>query len=286
MEIKPLAFDSFGVRSAATLVQTDVKIVIDPGADVGPKRYGLPPSRTELERLSQLSGIIRDHAHKAEILVISHYHHDHYFPDADFYEDKILLIKHPRKDINYSQKQRSSELLNWIGKKSKRIEFSDGKTFKFKKTRIAFSPAVWHGESNSRSGFVLMCSISFGREKLVHASDVQGPQLDATTQWIIDENPDVLIISGCPTMFLGSKLPSQGLEQSNKNLIKILQQTKVKTIILDHHLVRDLNYRDKIERVLKTAIELNKRVITAAEYSGKPVELLEAQRKNLWEEET
>jgi len=283
MEIKPLAFDSLGVRSAATFVQTDKKILVDPGADVGPKRYGLPPSTTELNRLSQLSQIIRDHAKEAEILIISHYHHDHYFPDADFYDDKILLIKHPRKDINYSQRQRSAELLNWVGKKPKKIEFADGKTFKFKKTTISFSPAVWHGETNSKSGFVLMCSISSGREKLLHAADVQGPQLEAATQWIIDENPDFLLVSGCPTMFLGSKLPPQALEQSNKNLIKILQQTRVKTMILDHHLVRDLNYKDKIERVLKSARELNKRVITAAEYLGKPVELLEAQRKSLWE---
>jgi hypothetical protein len=286
MEIKPIAFDSLGVRSTATFVQTDKKILIDPGADVAPKRYGLPPSRTELDRLNELSQFIQDYAQEAEILIITHYHHDHYFPQANFYEGKILLIKHPKKDINFSQKRRSSEFLRWVGKKPEKIEFIDGRTFKFKKTGITFSPAVRHGESNSKLGFVVMCSVSFGREKLVHATDVQGPQLDTTTQWIVDENPDVLIISGCPTMFLGSKLPLKGLEDSNKNLVKILQQTKVKTIILDHHLVRDVNYKNKIEKVLEVSKELDKKVITAAEFSGKPIELLEAQRKKLWEEES
>ena len=55
MKIKPLAFDSLGVRSTATFVETDQKITIDPAAALGPKRYRLPPAQIEIDRLLELS---------------------------------------------------------------------------------------------------------------------------------------------------------------------------------------------------------------------------------------
>ena len=52
MKIIPIASDSLGVRSMATYVETkDCKILIDPSAALGPKRYGLPPHNKELEAL-------------------------------------------------------------------------------------------------------------------------------------------------------------------------------------------------------------------------------------------
>lgn len=282
MKIVPLAFDSLGVRSTATYVETDVKILIDPGVSLGSLRYGLPPSVKEIERLEELSEIVEEYAEKAFMLTISHYHYDHYFPQANFYKDKFLLLKNPKENINLSQKRRASEFFDWIKDSPERKEFADGRNFKFKKTKINFSPPVFHGEDRSRLGYVVMCSISFQRKKLIHASDVQGPQLDFTTNWIIDENPDVLILSGFPTLFLGYRASKMGMEQSNKNLLKILTQTKVNTIILDHHLVRDKNYKDKIKPVLKEAEKLSKKVLTAAEFLGKEPDFLEAKRKELY----
>lgn len=82
---------------------------------------------------------------------------------------------------------------------------------------------------------------------------------------------------------MGWRFSKFGFLESNQNLIKILSQTKVNTVILDHHLVRDLHYLNKIEEVLKTAEELKKKVITAAEFLGKKPDFLEARRKELYE---
>ena len=284
MKIVPLAFDSLGVRSTATFVETDIKILIDPGASLGPSRYGLPPSVKEIEKLEELSELVGEYARIADFLTISHYHYDHFFPQAEFYTDKFLFLKDPKDKINRSQKRRAFELLNWIGDSSKKKVFADGKSFKLKKTEITFSPPVFHGGINSRQGYVLMCSILYGRGKLLHASDVQGPQLDFSTDWIIDENPDVLILSGFPTLFLGFRVSKESMDKSNRNLMKILTQTKVNTIILDHHLVRDLNYKDKIHKVSEEAQKLGKKVLTAAEFLGKEPEFLEAKRKELYVE--
>jgi hypothetical protein len=159
------------------------------------------------------------------------------------------------------------------------MEFADGKNFKFRETKIIFSPPFYHGGEGSKLGYVLACLIKYKGKKMIHASDIQGPQVSATTEWIIKQNPDILILSGFPTLLMGWRTSKFGLSQSNKNLVKILSQSKVKTIILDHHLVRDLHYLNKIEEVIKEANTLKKKVITAAEFLGKKPEFLEAKRK-------
>jgi predicted metallo-beta-lactamase superfamily hydrolase len=282
MRILPLAFDSLGVRSTATWVETDLKILIDPGVSFAPLRYGLPPTRLELKRLEELSQKVHEYASEADILTISHYHYDHYFPEADFYADKILLIKDPKKKINRSQKGRGKEFLKWVKDSPKLLEFADGREFKFRQTELVFSPPFYHGGEGSRLGYVLACSIKYRNRKLIHASDVQGPQVKATTDWIIQQNPDVLILSGFPTMLLGFKSSKFGLHQSKENLVRILSESKVKTVILDHHLARDVNYLNKIEEVVKQAGALKKKLVTAAEFLGQEPELLEARRKEFY----
>ena len=282
MKIIPLAFDSMGVRSTATWVETDKKILIDPGAALGPLRYGLPPAKIEFKRLEELSKKICTYAEKADILTISHYHYDHHFPEEDFYEGKVLLIKDPKNKINFSQMKRGKEFLKLLGKKPAEILIADGNEFEFGKTKIKFSPPFFHGKEYSKLGYVLIISIFYQGEKLLHASDIQGPQTKTTTDWIISESPDTLILSGYPTFLMGWRLSKQSLLESNQNLIRILSWTKVNTIILDHHLVRDLHYLNKIGEVLETAKKLNKKVITAAEYLGKKPDLLEARRKEFY----
>lgn len=282
MKIIPLAFDSMGVRSTATFVETDLKIVIDPGVSFAPFRYGLPPTKLELKRVEDLSKKVWEYAEAADVLTISHYHYDHYFPEADFYTDKILLIKDPRKNINRSQKGRGKEFLKWVKNTPKLMEYADGRHFKFRETEFEFSPPLYHGGEGSKLGKVLACSIQYKGEKMIHASDVQGPQVISTTDWIIQQNPDILILSGFPTLFNQLRSYKFGLHQSNNNLLRILSETKVKTIILDHHLVRDLRYQTKIGEIIQKAGELKKSVITAAEFLGKKSEFLEAQRKEFY----
>jgi len=282
VKIIPLAFDSMGVRSTATFVETDLNIVIDPGVSFAPLRYGLPPTKLELKRVEELSEKVYEYAEESDILTISHYHYDHYFPEADFYADKILLIKDPKKKINRSQKGRGKEFLSWVKNTAKLMEFADGRNFKFRETEITFSPPLYHGGDGSKLGYVLACSIEYKGKKMIHASDIQGPQVAPTTDWIIQQNPDILILSGFPTLLLGFKSSKFGLYQSNKNLLKILSETKVQTVILDHHLVRDLHYQNKIEDVFKEAERLKKNVTTAAEFLGKRPEFLEAKRKEFY----
>ena len=55
MRILPLAFDSMGVRSTATFVEADLKILIDPRVSAAPLRYGLFPTKLELKTVEEIS---------------------------------------------------------------------------------------------------------------------------------------------------------------------------------------------------------------------------------------
>ncbi|UCB52718.1 MAG: hypothetical protein JSV10_01095 [Candidatus Zixiibacteriota bacterium] len=278
MKVTPLAFDSMGVRSMATFVETDLKIMIDPGLDLAPSRYGLPPTKLEQEKAKELSAKINQHAKNADIFIITHYHHDHYFPEADFYEGKVLLLKHPRRNINFNQKRRAKFFLQSFRSKASKVEYAEDAEFAFSDTKLKFSPAVPHGEVLSKTGFVVMCSLSHAGEKLLFASDVQGPQVDDVVKWIVAENPDMLILSGYPT-YLKQRADPRVFEECNQNLIEILARTNTKTVILDHHLTRDLEYREKISAIVEKARSMGRQITTAAQYLGLEPDLLEARRK-------
>ena len=59
MKIIPIASDSIGIRSMATYVETKhCKILIDPSAAIGQKRYGLKPHKKEIDTLSTIKSEI------------------------------------------------------------------------------------------------------------------------------------------------------------------------------------------------------------------------------------
>jgi len=285
MKITPIAFDSFGVRSEATFVETkDVKILIDGSAALGPLRYSLPPHPLELKQLDRLLKAIRKYAEKSDVIIVSHFHYDHYAPDEpELFENKIALIKHPKENINRSQYKRACEFIPKIEKIVKRLEFADNREFKFGETKVKFSPAVWHGNVGSKLGYVIMSSIDDGRQKFLHGSDAQGVIVDETANWMIRENPDIMVIDGPPLLFVGWRMGKKVIEKSIKNDIRILEETKVKTVIFDHHVVRDLKYKEKMKKLFDRAEELGKNIMTAAEFVGKKPNFLEARRKELYE---
>lgn len=282
IKLELLAFDSFGPRSMASFLETDRRILIDPGAALGPSRFGLPPAGQELEALGKALALIRERARKAEILTVSHYHYDHYLPDECVYAGKVLLTKHPERDINLSQKGRAKEFLSFLDScQPARMEFADGRKFRFGQTELEFSPPVPHG-GNARLGYVLMLAVKYAGEVFVHGSDVQGPQSKEAREWIIGQKPDVLVLSGFPTLFLGWRFSRKGLDAANENLAKIIEGTRLKALVLEHHLVRDKNYRAKIKPVAEAAEKNGVALITAAEFMGRKPVFLEANRKELW----
>lgn len=285
LRVTPLAFDSMGVRSQATLVETpDLRVVIDPSVALGPLRYSLPPHPLELRREEELRARVFEEARRADVLVVSHYHYDHHDPlNPGITQGKIVYLKHPTDHINRSQRGRAADFLKALGKGPKSIEFADGKEFRHGKTTLTFSPPVFHG-IDDRLGYVVEVCVEHGGERMVFASDVEGPPRPDQFEFMLRSRPDLLLTDGPMTYMLGYRYPQEALDTSIGHLCRLVKETEVETLLIDHHFLRDRDYARHLGAVQQVAKERDVRVVTAAEFAGRSVEPLEARRRELYRE--
>jgi len=249
---------------------------------LGPRRYGLPPHQLEQQRMREIWEDVKSHALKSDVLIVTHYHYDHHNPDvAEIYKDKIVYIKDPKKYINKSQTDRASRFLSKLAGLPQLLEVGDGGEFKHGSTSIKFSPPVFHG-TNSKLGYVIEVSLSYRGEKVVYTSDVEGPAVKEQTDFIIEENPDLLILDGPMTYMLGYRYSRDSLVKSIANINRIINETTIKTIIVDHHFMRDRNYRERMPEAYDYAAERDVIILSAAKYAGRAEDALEARRKELY----
>jgi len=296
MELSFPAADSLGTRSMATLVETrDCRIFIDPAAALGPRRYGRAPHRKELERLDDHISAIEKAVCSADILVVTHYHYDHYRPEhPEWFAGKTVYLKHPRENINKSQMGRSSDFLRSLEPEENRpavMEFSDGRAFRHGDTEIIFSEALPHGFV-PRLGYVTSVCVRDrsprGPEKeetrdrrgndhpcrcFLHTSDVQGLPLPEQTDFILGMEPEIVYLDG----------PLFGLpEQCEENIGWVLENAGLKDLVIDHHFLRNGKWKELLKDLYGIAAESGCKLRSAAEYSGSENDLLEARRKDLY----
>ncbi|MGQ9788670.1 MAG: MBL fold metallo-hydrolase [Candidatus Hadarchaeaceae archaeon] len=281
----------------ATFVETDdLKVVIDPGSALGP-RFHLSPHEREYVALVRSRHAILEAARKADVLTISHYHFDHYVPSfedwvwlwssaeiaANLYRGKIILAKDIKTDINASQRKRGYIFQKLNAKIAKEIKTADGKSFSLGQTTLKFSRPVAHGSPGTELGYLLMLTVKTPRCTLVHASDVQGPIDGKTLQMILAERPDAVITGGPPIYLTGYKIDETSLESAKNNMKKLVKEVPLN--VIDHHLLRSLDYREFLKPVFKEAEEKGHCLLIASEMLGLEPELLEARRKELHEKE-
>ncbi|MCY0882641.1 MBL fold metallo-hydrolase [Acidianus infernus] len=289
MEIKPLAFESLGVRSQATFIETkDVRILVDPAVSLAPRRYGLPPHQREVDRLTELAKVITEKAREADIIIVTHYHYDHHDPGfiipKDIYKNKKVFIKDPKENINMSQKRvRAPRFLNSIHGLPESIETAEGKEIQIGSTKIIFSQAVPHG-ADERLGYVVQVAIKDGDQTVLITSDIEGAPKDQHLEFTLKVKPNVIIIDGPLSYLLGYALKQEDLDNSIKNLERVVKEG-AETMIVDHHVLRDLNYKAVLSNVYEVARSVNAKVITAAEFLNTEPLILEARRRELFKEE-
>ena len=295
IKVAPLAEESFGVRSMCTYIETsDVKILLDAGASLAPNRFRYPPHPQEYQAIAECRERISKAAEKADIITISHYHFDHHTPSytdwfcnwssvevaKKIYEGKLVLVKSYRSMVNFSQRRRGWMFKKTGGSYAERLEIADGRTFEFGNTKLKFSDPVFHGSENSALGWVLMIAIECSDEKVLFASDVQGPMYTPTLDVILAEKPQLVIMGGPPTYLAGFRVKEGHVKQGMQNLESLV--TKVPTTILEHHILRDEKWRNLSQPIFDAASEIGHKVVTAAEFAGKENNLLEFRRRELF----
>lgn len=336
---EPIWFDSLGAKSSCTLVRTpDVRVLIDPGAAV--MQPSFPASwAKKIYWYERAMSAIKRASRRADVVLISHYHYDHFTDfDRNLYEGKLLLAKNPNEYINDSQRGRaesffhnicrafgkidldkvlqkrrrktygnplddiphardkdfgdynrrrrelfkkglkwfrnrvkhwsSSKLIPELKFKDVEVKFPDGKEFKFGRTRLRFTSPLFHGIEFSRVGWVFATVIERGKEKLIYSSDLDGPIIEDYADWIIREDPDVLILDGPMTYMFGYTLTRTTLNRTIANALRILKKSKVKLMLYDHHLPRESKFKERTKEVWEVG-ERGQRVLTVAEFLGK-----------------
>ncbi len=282
MRITPLAADSLGARSMATLVETpDVTVLLDPGVRLAPYRYDLPPHPSEIERQKESWRRVKEAAKRADVLTVSHYHYDHHNPDApSIFRGKLAYLKDGKANINRSQRERASAFVHALKKYPQEIQVADGASVDFGGTQLTFSAAVPHGY-NDELGYVVMARIVQGEEVFVHTGDVEGPPLKEHLGFLLDAAPTVLYVDG-PMTHMPEHYPESVTKRSLENLERIVRTTDVRTLLLDHHLLRDREWRTRIAALRAAAEEHDVTLQTAAEFAGTAVDQLEANRDRLY----
>lgn len=295
LNVGPLAFESLGVRSMATYVETqDVRFIIDPGSALGP-RFRLNPHEREYAALHRTREDILDSAKDVDLLTISHYHFDHFVPNfenwrfiwsspemaEELYTDKLILAKDISENINTSQRKRGYMFRKKNLDHADEIRVADDREFEFGSTKLRFSEPLYHGPEGTKLGYVLVLTVETPNCSLVHAPDVQGPMYRKSLKYILEQEADVLLIGG-PPIYISFKLADEDLEAGRSNLVKLAEE--IPRLVVDHHLLRTTDYLDYLEPAVKVAERRGNDLLAASELIGKEPELLEARRKELHKE--
>ena len=134
MEFRLVWFDSFGAKSSCVAVKAGRhKLVIDPGIAIMHPSFPASAAKKAYWYAKGRKAVIN--ALKwADLVVISHYHWDHFIPEPRSYIGKKLFVKNPNEYINDSQRKRAEEffgkLFELVGikktaKKKRRKSYED-----------------------------------------------------------------------------------------------------------------------------------------------------------------
>ncbi len=275
----------------------DIRILLDSGVSLG-QRFGIAPHPLEYKALKEAREKISEFASKAEVISISHYHFDHYtapwkrleakwtwsnYNESEkIYRGKTVYAKDYRSRINYSQRKRGYIFSKIASNFIKEIIFADSKTYQKGETLLKFSEPIYHGEEKSELGYVIAVEISCGSEKLSFYPDVQGPMSEHCMNQIIKGFPNILIIGGPPLYLSGWRVKEESVKQALLNLKRIVEQ--VPLTLLDHHILRNEDGLAKVASLTNYAEKFGNEVRTFAEHLGIDNKLLEARRRQLFEE--
>lgn len=280
MKARFMSFDSMGVRSMATFLETSGGgFFVDPGAALAPRRYGLPPHEEELKALEGFLDSVRRFLAEADYVIITHYHRDHYLfrkGEEEYYRGKVMFVKNPYAHINASQKIRAYILLKKMGVEgiARRVVFADGHCELVGDVKVCISKPLPHGECGTELGWVLAVTLEEDGFRFTHASDVQGCICADSLRSLSSGRDDLLLLSGPPT-YLN---PGVSLLDNTVKLVRGLKSGS--TLIIDHHFLRDRDYMRYMDYLRRVRPDV--KIMTAAEYMGVEVKQLEAYRDLLW----
>lgn len=273
MDVIPLAAESLGVRSMATLVDTGgVRILVDPGAALSPTRYGLPPTSAERQAYEEASARIIGTLCQVDAVVVTRYHEEHLNLLPYVLSSTAVYLKEP---ADGAERRNAKELLQRLERTGRSFELVSGSTVNWRDVSLTFSPPLPEGHPGSCP--VMAVAVRSKDRCFIHGSDVQGPLSPAAMEWFLEQRPDLIYLSGAATYRMGfedSPLASQDLKTCRAHLSALLRFSGCQ-VILDH-----LLFRDPAGKRWFADLFDDGQVQSAAAYLGLPERPLEARRRD------
>ncbi len=277
MHIRILGTESLGVRGLCCFVETESrKILIDPGAALGYKRYALLPHPLQIALDEEIQKQIVAAWSQATDIIISHFHGDHVpLVDANPYQLNMERVRGLNPDLRVwakgsflspTEEKRAYAFSHVLNKKLNTAEGKEGP--------FTFSSPVPHGRAQDNPEKVVMTKIEEDFI-FVHASDIQLLNNEAISV-ILSWRPDVVFLSG-PPIYL-SRVSNDQLEMARRNAL--LLSRKIDTLIIDHHLLRD---RKGVLWLEELSSESLNPIVCGADFMKRPRLFLEADRQLLYQ---
>lgn len=94
------------------------------------------------------------------------------------------------------------------------------------------------------------------------------------------EKPNMIMLGGPPFYLEGFKIDVTQLQRGLANLTSIVETVPV--TLMEHHVLRDEQWKKQTEQIYATADKTEHSVMTAAEFAGKENLFLESRRKQLY----
>ncbi len=190
---------------------------------------------------------------------------------GDYRERREELLAKGRKWFEDLRRLwREGEWISEFEMNDLKIKFADGREIRKGETRLKITSPLFHGVEFDRIGWVVALAVERRGTKVLYSSDLQGPVIEDYAEWIVREDPDLLILDGPPTYLLGYTLNVTNLRRAISCALRIIRESKTEIIIYDHHLLREKLYRERTKEIYEEAKRLKKFVGTAAELFGRP----------------
>ena len=279
MQVTPLAADSLGVRSMATLVEIGgVRILVDPGVTLADSRFGMAPTAEEKQAQEAAVNTIVGAMCQVDAVVVTHYHDDHMNLLPYVLSTTAVYLKTP---ATAKERRFAQDLFPRLQRTGRSFATVDGTTVNLRNASLTFSKPLPHGKTNCKSGSVMAVAMKSREGTFIHGSDIQGPMSGQAFAWLLQQRPDVLYLSGAPTYKLYFRDENEAdtftfadLRAAKQNLRTLIKYTGCE-VILDHYATRDRNFHRLHDDLLATG-----NVKTAAEYLGVAERPLEACRRD------
>lgn len=268
----------------ATFVETrHVRLLIDPGATLAERRFGLPPHPFETACLKKCIERIALFVKSADAIVITKYDAEHFSPGRPEWAcGKRIIIKNPNLHVRPEIRTFAFEFLKTVRNTASEIAFADGMAFEFGKTRLVFSESFSIDPDGGMEG-ALPLAVEEDEDVFMYSSGTRGVYPDTAAAFLSAKPAVLMYLDGPLTHQTDRASPKTPVGPMFRRIRKMIMDSAPQRVILDHHLLRDPKWRQRAEPLAQAALQKGLVLQTAAEYRGEETMELEARRKTLYE---